>query len=103
MEEVKDWFFSLGAKYNVDPVIFGSIYIGAIPFFFLSLGWIVRNYKQRKPVIMPILSASIFFVSAYLYLIIVGQNIPVWVYCFLAAVVVYGIFSAVKKVKSRIS
>jgi len=29
----KDWFFSLGAQYGVNPVIFGSISVGAIPFF----------------------------------------------------------------------
>jgi hypothetical protein len=102
MEAIKEWFFSLGATYNVNPVIFGSIYVGAIPFFFLSLWWIVRNYKQKKSLILPILSASLFFVSAYLYLIVVGKNIPVWVYCFIGAVVVYGIFSTIKKVKSKI-
>ena len=32
-EPVKAWFFSLGPKYGVNPSIFGSIYVGAIPFF----------------------------------------------------------------------
>jgi len=36
-ETFKDWFLSLGGKYNVNPYIFGGIYVGAIPFFYLSL------------------------------------------------------------------
>ncbi|MEJ7644913.1 MAG: hypothetical protein WKF87_09980 [Chryseolinea sp.] len=102
MEAIKEWFFGLGARYNVNPIVFGAIYVGAIPFFLLSLWWIVRNYKQKKSLIFPILSASIFFVSAYLYLIVVGKNIPIWVYCFIVAVLIYGIFATIKKVKSRI-
>ena len=103
MEAIKEWFFSLGAKYNVNPIIFGSIYAGAIPFFLLSLWWIVRNHKLKKSLVLPVLSASFFFVSAYLYLIVVGKNIPIWVYCFIAVVVLYGVFSTVKKIKSKLS
>lgn len=101
MDAVKDWFLSLGEKYNVDPIIFGSIYVGAIPFFFLSVWWIVRNRKQRKPIVLPVISAGLFFISAYLYLIVVGKNIPAWVYLFIAAMVVYGIWSTLQKVKAK--
>jgi len=102
MEAIKEWFFNLGAKYNVNPFIFGAIYVGAIPFFLLSLGWIVRSYQQKKSIVLPLLSASIFFVSAYLYLLLAGRNIPVWVYFFIAAVVAYGIFATIKKIRARI-
>ncbi len=99
---IKDWFFSLGEKYHVNPIIFGSIYVGAIPFFFLCLAWLVKNIKQKKPIVVPVLLTGFFFVSAYLYLIIAGRNIPVWVYIFIAALVVYGVISTLKKVKKQI-
>jgi hypothetical protein len=31
-ETIKIWFFGLGENYGVNPIIFGSIYVGAIPF-----------------------------------------------------------------------
>jgi len=93
------WFLSLGPKYGVNPIIFGSIYVGAIPLFMLSIGWLIRNLRQRKSVVLPVLAASCCFVSAYVYLIVAGKNIPVWVYFFLVAMIVYGIFSTVKKVR----
>ena len=95
----KEWFLSLGPKYGVNPIIFGVIYVGAIPFFTLSVGWLIRNLRQKKSVVLPVLAASFCFVSAYLYLIVAGKNIPLWVYGFLAAMIAYGIFSTVRKVR----
>ncbi len=100
-ETFKDWFLSLGEKYNVNPFIFGGIYLGAIPFFFISLSWTIKNIKKKRPVVLPILLTCFFFILAYLYLLIAGKNIPVWVYFFIALMIGYGIFSAVKRVKSK--
>jgi CHASE2 domain-containing sensor protein len=98
----KEWFFSLGEQYNVNPYIFGGIYIGAIPFFFLCLGWTIKNLKQRKSVVLALLLTGFCFISAYLYLIIVGKNIPAWVYILICLMVVYGAYSTFRKiVKSR--
>ena len=98
-EAIREWFFGLGPKYGVNPVIFGSIYVGAIPFFTLSIGWLIRNLRRKKSIVLPMLSASFCFVSAYLYLVIAGKNIPAWVYVFLGTMVVYGVFSTVRKVR----
>ncbi len=54
------WFLGLGSKYGVDPVIFGGIYVGAIPFFSLSIAWLVRNLRNKRPVIAPLLAAGFF-------------------------------------------
>ena len=95
----KEWFFSLGEKYNVNPYIFGTIYLGAIPFFFLSLYRTIKNIRNKKPFVFPALLTGFFFISAYLYLIIVGKNIPVWVYIFIVILVGYGIYSTLKKIR----
>ncbi len=44
IETIRIWFMSLGEQYGVDPIIFGVIYVGAIPFFTLSIGWLVKNF-----------------------------------------------------------
>ena len=102
-ESFIDWFMGLGAQYGVNPIIFGSIYVGAIPFFTLSLGWFVRNLKQKKPIALPALSAGFFFISAYLYLLIAGQNIPAWVYGMVALLVIFGVYTTVNKVRAQIA
>ena len=100
--QVQDWFWGLGDKYQVNPLIFGAIYVGAIPFFFFSLGWLVRNIRNKKSFVIPVLLTGFFFISAYLYLIIVGENIPWWVYLFISALVGYGAFSTYQKVRKQI-
>jgi hypothetical protein len=99
---VKEWFLSFGEQYNVNPIIFGAIYIGAIPFFTASIAWLVRNYRKGKSIVVPILSAGSFFISAYLYLIIAGRNVPLWVYLVLAAMIIFGAFSTIKKARRQI-
>ncbi len=100
-ESVKAWFLSLGENYGVNPFIFGGIYLGAIPFFILCLGWTIKNIRKKKSVVLPALLTGLFFISAYLYLIIAGKNIPVWVYIFIGLMVIYGVYSTVNKIKGK--
>ncbi|HKL14817.1 MAG TPA: hypothetical protein VJ915_04240 [Balneolaceae bacterium] len=101
-EQAYVWFMSLGKEYGVNPVIFGVIYVGAIPFFTLSIAWLVKNYRKGISIVMPVLSASFFFISAYLYLMIAGENVPWWIYAVVAAMLVYGAWSTYKKVRVQI-
>ena len=100
-EAFTEWFLSLGPQYGVNPIIFGSIYVGAIPFFTVSVGWLVRNLRRKNSIVLPALSASFFFISAYLYLLVAGRNIPLWVYGFIAAMIAFGIYSTLKKIRTQ--
>jgi hypothetical protein len=101
-DTIKGWFLGLGDKYNVNPWIFGGIYVGAIPFFTFCIGWIIKNYKRNKSIVLPSILAGFFFISAYLYLIIAGEHVPWWVYSFLVLMTVYGIYSTVNKIKHKV-
>lgn len=100
---IKDWFFTLGEQYHVNPLIFGLLYVGAIPFFMASIAWLVRSYRKRKSIVLPIFSAGFWFVSAYLYLIIAGRNVPFWVYGVVVALVIFGGISTIRKVRKQVS
>jgi ABC-type Co2+ transport system permease subunit len=102
LESLKDWFLSLGTQYGVNPIIFGAIYVGAIPFFSLSIGWLIKNYRSGKSIVLPALSAMFFFVSAYIYLIFAGKNVPIWVYGIVILLVIIGAYSTIQKVRKQI-
>ncbi len=98
---IQDWLLGLGQQYGVNPIVFAAIYVGAIPFFTLSIAWLVTNIRSGRPTTMPILSAGFFFVSAYIYLLIAGRNIPAWVYAVIVGLLVYGVYSTYLKVKRK--
>ena len=103
IEAFSEWFLNLGDQYGVNPFIFGAIYIGAIPFFTISVAWIVRNYNKKKPITLPVLSASGCFVSAYVYLMIAGENVPWWVYAVVIGMLIYGAWSTYSKIQKQIT
>jgi uncharacterized membrane protein YfcA len=101
-ETAYHWFISLGDEYGVDPFIFGAIYIGAIPFFSISVIWALKNFREKKSVVLPVLTAIFCFISAYLYLLIAGENVPWWVYVIVIVVILYGGWSTFNKLKKRV-
>jgi ABC-type Co2+ transport system permease subunit len=101
-EAIQNWFFSLGENYGVNPLIFGAIYVGAIPFFSLSIGWLIRNYRKGKSIVLPAMSAMFFFISAYIYLIFAGKNVPFWVYGAVILLILIGVYSTLKKIRKQI-
>lgn len=102
-EAVNEWFIGLGAEYGVNPYLFGGIYVGAIPLFTASVAWLVRNARKGRSVAIPALAAGFFFVSAYLYLIVAGENVPVWVYAAVAVLVVGGAWSTIRSVRAKVA
>ena len=91
----------LGAQYGVNPLIFGAIYVGAIPFFLLFTGIAIKRLRARQSAVVPIMAAGLCFVSAYIYLAIVGRGIPVWVWAFLGILICYGAWSAIKDFRQK--
>jgi hypothetical protein len=101
LEILHEWLVGLSENYNVNPYIFGGIYVGAIPFFTLSVAWIIKNKKKKKSLTLPVLSTGFFMSSAYLYLMIAGENVPVWVYVLIIGLLVYGIYTTFKKISTK--
>lgn len=103
LEDAHAWIIALGGQYNVNPYVFGAIYVGAIPFFLASIAWLVQRARAGRSTVVPTMVAGFFFVSAYLYLAIFGQDIPLWVWLFLAALVIYGALSTIRDTRRKIA
>lgn len=100
-EFIHEWLMGLSENYSVNPYIFAGIYVGAIPFFTLSVAWIIRNKRQNRSITLPVISTGFFLSSAYLYLMIAGENVPVWVYVLIISLLGYGVYSTFKKIKNK--
>lgn len=98
---IKDWVVALGEKHEVDPLLIGSLYLVSKICFFSFLGWVIKTFRAKKPILIPLMLASLSFSLPYLYLIIAGRNISVWVYLFIGLMFVYGGFSIWKKITAK--
>jgi hypothetical protein len=92
---------SLGREYGVDPFIFALIYVGSSPLMWLSIGWLMRNVRNGRPILVPALSALFWFVSIYIYLLAVGRSVPGWVWVALVGMGAGGAWSTLRSIRRR--
>lgn len=101
-EAIKDYYISLGENYKVDPVIFLAIHVIATPLFVATVAWIVRNYRSKKSLVLPVLIATLVFNAANIYLVIAGRYIPWWIYSILASTTIVSGYFSIKKIKKKL-
>ncbi|MEO5643854.1 MAG: hypothetical protein ABIQ40_01030 [Bacteroidia bacterium] len=101
-ESIKEYYISIGEKYEVNPVIFVGIHIIATPLFIAAVAWIVRNYKKKKSIFIPSVIAGVIFNAANIYLIISGKNIPIWIYVIIGITTLVSGYFSVKKIQHKI-
>jgi hypothetical protein len=91
--------FELSGYYGVDPIIFGILYTGTIPILWISIAWIIRNLHRKQPVAIPVTIALLCVTGTYIYIFVVGQNIPVWIYGLAIGMIGFSGYNIHKKVK----
>ncbi len=97
---IMKYYTTLGEKYNVDPGIFVGIHIIATPLFAAAVWWIIYNSKKKRSLVVPVIFATLIFNSANIYLVIMGKNIPWWVYallCFTTLLTSYFSYRNIRK------
>ncbi len=96
-----DWLRRLAAHYHVNPIVFASLYLGAIPFTIASVAWAARNHRLGRPTWLPVGLACLFFSSATLYVLIAGRNLPLEAYVVLGLVLAYGFWAVRRSLRKK--
>ena len=102
-EAIKNYYFTLGKNYHVDPIIFFGIHVVATPLFVLSVAWLIKNYRQKKSIILPVFISFFIFNAANIYLVLTGKNIEWWIYTILAATTIVSGYFSYKKIHKKIN
>ena len=100
-----EWFWGLGNQYGVNPIVFGSIYVGAMPLFTLLIAWLIKSKRDRKSLFLANDFLWILVHLIYLYLFIAGTNvpnIPWWVYSLALGLVAYAATATFRKVRAKL-
>jgi hypothetical protein len=89
---------ALGAQYNVNPLLFAIIYLGGIPLFFGVSAWMAYRFKHKQSITWQVILLGYLLIQPYLYVIIFGQGVPIWVYAAIIALIGGGALSLRKKI-----
>lgn len=96
------WLGSLGEEYGVDPLIYAILYVGAAPFFFGSLAWLIRRIRRRGALLWPAMSTAFFFSLPTLYVFVAGRDLPAWVYALLIGLALVGVIDVARRVRDAL-
>ena len=102
LDEALRWLLELGERYGVNPVLYAVIYVGAAPFFFGSLAWLIRNLRGGRALALPLASTAFFFSAPPLYVFLAGRNLPAWVYALLIGLALVGVVMTVRRVRREL-
>lgn len=102
VEDAVRWLLELGERYGVNPVVYAVIYVGAAPFFFGSLAWLVRSLRHGRDLALPLVSTAFFFSAPTLYVFLAGRNLPWWAYAVLVGLAVIGLAMTVRRVRREL-
>lgn len=100
-DSIRDGLLALAHQYGVNPLIFIAIYVGTIPLYLGSIGWVVRRLLRGRSYLLPGALAALFYLSSYLYVFAVGRNLPLWVYALMVGMIGVGSYSTIKNIRKR--
>lgn len=102
-DAIKNYYLTLGKNYHVDPAVFLGIHVLATPLFLLAAAWVIKNYQQKKSILMPVIIAVLIFNAANIYLVMAGKNIQWWIYAILAVTTIVSGYFSFKKIHHKIN
>lgn len=97
--EIKDYFIEQAMLHEVDPLLFGCLYMLSKISLVLFVAWVIKNLRQNKPFLLPLLFAALGYSLPYLYLIIAGKDIPVWIYIAIGLIYLFSGWSISRKIR----
>jgi Na+/melibiose symporter-like transporter len=102
-QNIYDYYFEISTKYAVNPIVFISIHAVCTPLLILVIWWLLRTKKLGKPIIAPLLCAIVLYNIANVYLVIVGRNIPLYIYLMLILFTLYSGYISVSKIREKLA
>ena len=103
MRGIAAWTLDILAKardtYGVNPAVFLALFLGSGPVFYYSLFRLLRAVARRAGGEAGFWGAVFLAATAapYLYVLVFGRNLPVWVYIVVALLAAQGAATLVRK------
>lgn len=97
---IKNYLFHQAYLHQVDPWLFGALYLLSKILFLIFLGWAIKKLRENRSILLPLLFAALGYSLPYLYLIIAGKNIPLWIYLVITLIYIFSGWSIRAKLRT---
>lgn len=104
MATIAEWFGDIYNKYNVNPTIFGIIYIlSAIPCWVSIFKIVVAiKAKNRRKIVIWTIILAILLYAPYAYVYLFGKNYPFWFHIVFWGIIVVITLQIIYKIRKKI-
>jgi hypothetical protein len=98
---IESWAMMVQARYAVNPVVFIALNILCAPLFYYSIYRTVHAATRRRPREVRFWGSVFMAISVvpYLYVLVFGRHLPLWVVMVIVALVTHGIVVLVRKIR----
>jgi hypothetical protein len=102
IEYIRNWLAGVQTKYNVNPLVFGAIYLASVPFFWFSIYKIIAGLKTKRLNQVRTFAVILGFaiIAPFFYVAVFGRNLPVWFWIFVALIIGYSVYSTLARLKT---
>lgn len=102
MGGVIDYLTGVARAHEVSPLLFILVYAVSTPPFLFVTGWLFHHIRRERPLEILLFFWALFYSAPYLYVLIVGRHLPVWVYVLVAALILGGLSLAWRGLMRRL-
>jgi hypothetical protein len=98
---LETWALAVQSRYHVNPAVFIALNVICAPLFYYSIYRTVRAATQRKSRDVRFWGTVFMAVSIvpYVYVLIFGRHLPLWVVMVIVALVAHGVVVLVRRVR----
>jgi len=97
-----DYLSGVARAHDVSPLLFVLIYVVSTGPFLLVTGWLFHHIRRERPLEVLVLLWALFYSAPYIYILIAGRDLPVWVYVVVAGLIIGGLTLAWRGLMRRL-
>lgn len=80
----------MGRAHGVDPLVFAVLYLAHHPLFWGTMAWLAYRVRKRRPIVLQVILGTFFWLMPYLYILVFGHGLPLWIYGAVAVILIVG-------------
>lgn len=97
---VTNYLMHQASLHHLNPWLFSGLYLLSKLLFLFFLGQAIKNLKKKRAILLPLLFAALGYSLPYLYMVIAGRDIPLWIFMVITLIYLFSGWSIYVKLRA---